>query len=69
MTRSQAHIILNYFCNLSINQQVHIAAPVVNYVISPSEGNISAEDPQGYQSLSLIKRQIDKEYDKLDISV
>ena len=47
MTRSQAHIIINYFSNLSINQQVHIAAPVVNYVISPFEGNISAEDPQG----------------------
>ena len=56
MIRSQAHIIINCFSNLSINRQVHIAAPVVNYVLRPFEGNIITEYPQGDQTLSLIKK-------------
>ena len=69
LTRRQAEILINQFKNLSINQQVKMAAPVVNYVLRPFEGKTITEYPQGDQTLSLSKNQIDKEDDKLDISV
>ena len=47
MKISQSKIIINHFGNLSINQQVHMDAPVVNYVLSSFEGKIFTEDPQG----------------------
>ena len=56
MTRSQEHIIINYFRNLSMNQQVHIAAPVLNYVLKPFEGKTITEYTQGDQTLSLSKQ-------------
>ena len=47
MTRIQAQIILKIFINLSINQQVQMDSPDVNYVLIPYEGTIITEDPQG----------------------
>ena len=45
VTRSKAQILINQFCNLSINQKFHMAATVMNYVIIPFEGNIHRGDP------------------------
>ena len=69
VTRSQAHILINQFSNLSINQQFHMDAPVVNYVISPFEDNINPGDPKGLKLYLQETKDIDKEADKLDISV
>ena len=42
----QLPIIINYFRKLSINQQVKMSDPVLNYVLTPFEGNIITEYPQ-----------------------
>ena len=44
-------------------------APVVNYVISPFEDNINPGDPKGLKLYLQETKDIDKEADKLDISV
>ena len=69
VTRRQAHILINQFNNLSINQQVQMADPVVNCVLNPSKGNMNPGDPQGLNLYLQATKEIDKEYDKLDISV
>ena len=46
-----------------------MAHPVVNYVISPFEGNINPGDPKGIKLYLKATNQIDKESEKLDISV
>ena len=68
-TISQAQILINQFNNLSINQQVHIASPVVNYVLRKYEGNLNPGDPQGIKLYLQATKEIYKESDKLDISV
>ena len=45
--RSQAHILINQFSNLSTNKQVHMDATVMNYVNITFEGRINPGDPQG----------------------
>ena len=55
--RIQGHIIINHFINLSINKQVHMNDPVVNYMISPFERKIISDDRQGDQTLSLSKKR------------
>ena len=47
MTRSQTQILINLFSSIYINQQVQMAAPVVNFVLSTFEGNINLGYPQG----------------------
>ena len=44
-------------------------APVVNYVISPFEDNINPGYPKGLKLYLQETKDIDKEADKLDISV
>ena len=46
-----------------------MAAPVVNYVLSPFEGNINPGYPQGLKLYLQETKDIDKESEKLDISV
>ena len=46
-----------------------MAAPVVNFVLSTFEGNINLGYPQGIKLYLQETTQIDKEADKLDISV
>ena len=60
LTIIQAQILINQFNNLSINQQVHMAYPVVNYVIIPFEGNIHPVDPQGIKFYLQEKKEIYK---------
>ena len=43
--------------------------PCVNNVISPFEGNINTRKPQGITLYIQATREIEKEYDMLDISV
>ena len=43
--------------------------PIVNYVISPFEGNINPGDPQELKLYIQATQEIDNEADKLDISV
>ena len=45
-----------------------MAAPVVNYVLIPFKGNINPGYPH-WLKLYLKKKEIDKEAEKLDISV
>ena len=47
METSQAQILINQFINLYVNQHVQMEVPVVNYVLSPFEGNINPGYPQG----------------------
>ena len=65
----QAQIIINQFNNLSINQTFQMADPFVNYVISPPEGEINPVYPQDLKLYFQAKKDIEKEADKLDISV
>ena len=69
VTRSQAHILINQFSNLSINQQFHMDAPVVNYSLIPFEDNINPGDLEGLKLYLQETKDIYKEADKLDISV
>ena len=69
MTISQAQILINQFSNISINQKVHMASSVVNFVLSPFERNISPGDSQGLKLYLRATNEVDKESDKLDISV
>ena len=69
MTRSQSKILRNKFSNISTNQQVQITAPAVNYVLSPIERNTNPGYPQGTKIYLQAKKEIEKEADKLDISV
>ena len=51
---------MNQFNNLNINQQVHMAAPVMNYVLRPFEGNIDTGYPQGIKIYPQATKEIDK---------
>ena len=59
---------MNQLKNLNITQQVHMSAPV-NYLLNPFEGNINHGDPKGLKIYLKAKEEIDKEADKVDISV
>ena len=69
LTRIKSQILINKFNNLSVNQQVHMVDPVVNYVLRPFEGNNNPEYPQGIKIYIQATRGIYKEADKVDISV
>ena len=64
----QAQILINQFNNLHINQQVQMADPV-NYVIMKFKGYINPGYPQGLKLYLLATKEIEKEFDKLNISV
>ena len=66
VTRIQAQVIINHFSKLFINQQVQAAAPVLNYVLIPFEGNINFVDQQGLNIYLQVKKYIDNKSDKLD---
>ena len=40
---------------------------VINYVTSPFEGNTNPGDPMGLKNYLQATKEMDKEYDKLDI--
>ena len=42
---SQAQIFINQFSNISINKQINMADPVLNYVLCPFGGEIDTGDP------------------------
>ena len=69
LTRRQAQILTNKLKNISINQLVKMANPVVNYMLSPFEGNTNTENPQGTKLYLQEKKEIDKESEKLDSPV
>ena len=66
---SQAQILINKRRNISINEQVQTAVPIVNYAISPVEGNINTGDPYRLKLYLQSTKEIDKHADKLYISV
>ena len=68
LTRRKSQILINKFHNLSINQQVQMAAPV-KYVLRSFEGNINPGYPQGIKLYLQATHDIDKEADKFNISV
>ena len=67
--RRQAHILINQFNNIYINQQVQMADLFLNYVLIPFEGNINTGYPKGIKLYLKATKEKDKEYSKLDISV
>ena len=70
MTRIQAQILINQFNNLNINQKFQMtAATAVNYVLIPFEGNINPGNQQGIKIYFQAKKEIDREDEKLYISV
>ena len=60
-------MLINQYSNLSINKQVQMAAPVVNYMIISFEVDINPGYPQGIKLYLQAKKEIYKEADKLDI--
>ena len=64
----EANLLINHLNNLNINKQVHMA-DTINYVLSQFEGNIHSGDPTGIKLYLQATKEIDKEADKLDISV
>ena len=69
LTRRQAQILINPVNNLSVNQQIQITDPVVDYVFSPFRGNINPVNIQGLKIYIKPTKEIYKEYNKLYISV
>ena len=67
LTSLQTKTLINCFNHLNINQPVQIA--VVNYVLRPFEGKINPGYPKGLKLYLQANKNIDKETDKLDISV
>ena len=67
LTILQAQTLINRFNHLVINQPVHILS--VNYVLRPFEGNINPRYPMGIKLYLQATKEIDKETDKINISV
>ena len=68
LTRRQAQLLINQFNNININEQFHMAYPI-NYVLIPFEGRINPGDTTGLKTYLQAKKEINRESDKLDISV
>ena len=58
LTRRQAQIFINQFSIISINQQVQMAPPVVNYILSLFEGSINTGYPEGLKLYLQAKKKI-----------
>ena len=69
LTSLQTQIFINKFNNLNTNQQVQMASPAVNYVLRPFEGNINPVYITGIKLYLQATKDIDKETNKLYISV
>ena len=65
----KSQILINQFNSLSTNKQVYMVDPFVHYVLIPFEGNINPGYPHGLKFYLLATKGIDKEAEKLDISV
>ena len=63
----QAQTFINWFNHQSINQPFHTT--VMNYVLRPFKGNINIGYPTELKIYLQETKKIDKETDKLDISV
>ena len=71
MSIIQQKIIISQFSNLSTNQRVHMADPAMNYVLNPFEGKLNTEycRSTGNKIYLQATKEIDKESNKLDISI
>ena len=67
LTILQAQRLINWFKYLNTNQTIQTAD--VHYVISLFEGNTNPRGPKGIKLYFQTNKEIDKETDKLDISV
>ena len=67
LSRSQSRILTNQFSNISINQQVQMDYPVLNYVLSPFLENINHGYPKGFKLYLQFTKYIYKETEKLHI--
>ena len=67
LTRSIAQLLMNKFNNTKINQELQKNAPVMNYLLSPFEGNINHGDPQELKIYPQLTNEIEKEPDTLVI--
>ena len=68
LTIIESQLLIKTFNNININQQVKMAAPI-NCVLSQFEGNINHVDTTGLRLYLQSIKKIDKEAEKLDISV
>ena len=68
MTRGKQQNLAAQFKRLNINKQVHNTA-AVNCVLRPLEGNIHTRDSYGVKLYLIATRYIEKETDKLYITV
>ena len=63
LTRSIAQLLMNKFNNTKINQELQKNAPVMNYLLSPFEGEINHVDPQEIKFYLQSTKEIDKSSD------
>ena len=63
----QAKTLINWFNHININKPVHMED--FNWVLIPFEGKINPGDPMGIKLYIQATNEIDKETDKIDISV
>ena len=69
LMRRQAQLLIAQFKNLNFNTKVLKMAAAVNYILCPFEGNINTRYPQRFRPYMKATKEIEKEADKLDISV
>ena len=69
LTIIQAQILINQFNNINLNQPVHMAAPSVNFLLRPFEGNKHPGYPKGLKNYLQTTKDIDKKDIKLYLSV
>ena len=67
LTSLQSQTLMNFFIHLNINQPVQMET--VNDMIIPFEGNINPGNPMGLRIDIQATKEIDKETEKIDISV
>ena len=68
LTRRQEKLLIHQFNNINTNIHVNMAAPII-YVLSSFEGNINTGYPTEIKLHLQATKEIDKEAEKLDISV
>ena len=59
-TRIQAQILIKQLNNLSINQKIQVADPVVNYVLIPFKMNTNNGEPHGLKLYLKATKEIYK---------
>ena len=70
LTIIHSYALINEFNIINTNQQVYMAdAPAVRYALSPFEETINPRYQYGIKLYFQAKKEIDKEFDKLDVLV